>query len=268
MATIRIGTQGWNYEGWVGPLYPRGTRPVDFLSTYARAFSTVEVDSTFYANPSSKTIRAWSERVPRDFVFALKMPREITHDLRLRDALTATNLFIDRARELGDALGPVLIQMGPDFSPVEFSALEGFLSELPHDMNFAIELRNRDWISDQLLDRLAEHNVALALSDGRWIPRKTLLDLLARPTANFLYLRWMGPDRSIEDFSRIQVDRSRELEEWAVALATVPDSVSYIYGYVNNHFAGHSPESARQLQRLLGQTPVEPSSLEQQMTLF
>ena len=40
---IRIGTQGWNYDAWVGPFYQLGTRPADFLSVYARAFATVEV---------------------------------------------------------------------------------------------------------------------------------------------------------------------------------------------------------------------------------
>ena len=52
---IRIGTQGWNYEAWVGPFYPSGTRPADFLTVYSRAFSTVEVDSTFYRVPDAAT---------------------------------------------------------------------------------------------------------------------------------------------------------------------------------------------------------------------
>ena len=48
---IHIGTQGWNYDAWVGPFFPSATRAVDFLALYARAFETVEVDSTFYAIP-------------------------------------------------------------------------------------------------------------------------------------------------------------------------------------------------------------------------
>src|SRR5687768_944936 len=58
-ANVRLGTQGWNYDAWVGPLYPEGTRPADFLSVYSRAFQTVEVDSTFYAIPPAKTFRSW-----------------------------------------------------------------------------------------------------------------------------------------------------------------------------------------------------------------
>ena len=52
----RVGTQGWNYDAWVGPFYPEGTRPADYLTIYARGFDTVEVDSTFYAIPVAKTV--------------------------------------------------------------------------------------------------------------------------------------------------------------------------------------------------------------------
>ena len=70
-AEIHIGTQGWNYDAWVGPFYPTGTRPSDFLTVYSRAFDSVEVDSTFYASPAATTIRSWFDRTPRNFVFAL-----------------------------------------------------------------------------------------------------------------------------------------------------------------------------------------------------
>ena len=68
-AEIRLGTQGWNYPAWVGPFYPVGTRPRDMLATYARAFRTVEVVSTFYAIPPEPVVRGWIERVPEDFRF-------------------------------------------------------------------------------------------------------------------------------------------------------------------------------------------------------
>ena len=59
---MHIGTQGWNYDSWIGPFYPEGTKPVDFLRVYARAFNTVEVDSTFYAIPAASTVRDWASR--------------------------------------------------------------------------------------------------------------------------------------------------------------------------------------------------------------
>jgi uncharacterized protein YecE (DUF72 family) len=268
-APIRIGTQGWNYDAWVGPFYPTGTRAADFLMVYARAFTTVEVDSTFYAIPPAKTVRAWGERTPPGFKFALKMPQEITHERRLRPLDDTLELFFDRARELEDRLGPVLVQLGPDFGPSELPALAKFLPRLPGDVQVAIEFRHRGWISDGVLALLAEHEVALALTDARWIPRRQMLALAERPTAPFAYVRWMGPDRDIVDYSRIQVDRARELEAWSQALAALASRVrGGIYGYVNNHFAGHSPSSARDLQRLLGQQPVHPDELGEQLSLL
>jgi uncharacterized protein YecE (DUF72 family) len=265
---VRIGTQGWNYDAWVGPFYPSGTRAADFLAMYARAFDTVEVDSTFYAVPPVKTVRGWAERTPPGFRFALKMPQEITHERRLRDVEDTASLFYDRARELEQKLGPILIQLGPDFAPVELPALAQFLPTLPRDIRFAVEFRQRGWIHDGVLALLAEHDVALALTDARWIPRKQMMQLAAQPTTDFVYVRWMGPDRAIVDYSRVQVDRVRELELWTGVLWPLAVKGRSVFGYVNNHFAGHSPESARQLQLLLRQTPVDPARLGEQLTLF
>lgn len=269
---IRIGTQGWNYPAWVGPFYPSGTRPAAFLSTYARAFGTVEVDSTFYAVPAPKVVRGWASRVPDDFVFALKMPQEATHERRLRGAGEVVAAFLDSARELGSRLGPVLVQLGPDFDASERTALEDFVRGLPADLRFAVEVRHSSWMRPEPLGALTAvleaHAVALALSDGRWIPRETMAALAERPTAPFHYVRWMGPDRSITDYSRLQFDRSAEIGGWAGVLKGAALTGTEVFGYFNNHFAGHSPANAREMMRLLGEAVVEPGELDEQIPLF
>ena len=265
---IRIGTQGWNYADWLGSFYPTGTRARDFLSVYARAFDTVEVDSTFYAIPSASTVRSWVERTPPGFTFALKLPREITHERRLVGAEDVLDEFVDRARELGDRLGPVLVQLGPDFSPGEFPALAAFLPLLPSDLRAAVEFRQQGWIRDDVLRLLADHRVALALSDGRWLSRRVLTELASRPTADFHFVRWMGPNRDVTEFSHVQVDRSREIGTWADVLHPLPIQGIDVYAYFNNHFAGHSPASARELQQRLGQAATQPEELGEQISLF
>ncbi|MEO6443562.1 MAG: DUF72 domain-containing protein [Gemmatimonadaceae bacterium] len=266
--SIRLGAQGWNYDAWVGPFYPSGTRSADYLSIYARAFNTVEVDSTFYAIPPVKTIRAWGERVPAGFTFAPKLPQEITHENRLRHSEDLLALFCERLQTLGDKLGPILIQLGPDFGPAELPALAAFLPMLPREFDFAIEFRQRGWIHEGMLALLAEHRVALTLTDARWIPRKTMLGLADRPTADFAYIRWMGSNRELVDYSRVQVDRSRELGAWAQVLPGLAKRVRTVHGFVNNHFAGHSPASLRELHDLLGMPTVDPADLGEQMSLF
>ncbi|HEV8363419.1 MAG TPA: DUF72 domain-containing protein [Gemmatimonadaceae bacterium] len=265
---IRLGCMGWNYDAWVGPFFPSGTRATDFLSVYSRAFDTVEVDATFYAVPPAKTVRGWADRVPPDFVFALKLPQEITHERRFRQATEVLAAFSDSARELGRALGPILIQLGPDFAPNELPALAAFFRHLPRDLRFAIEFRQRGWIHDGVLALLADHSVALALTDGRWIPRKTMLALAERPTADFAYIRWLGPNRDLVDYSRIQIDRTREIEAWVGAIRQLATKTQAIYGYVNNHFSGHAPETTREFQRRLGLRAVEPAQMGEQLSLL
>jgi uncharacterized protein YecE (DUF72 family) len=269
MATaLHIGTQGWNYAAWAGVFYPDGTRAADYLPTYARAFGTVEVDSTFYAVPPVTTVRSWYDRTPSDFVFALKLPQSVTHEARLRDVDGTTDLFFERVRELRDKLGPVLVQLGPDFGPDELPALVDFVPRLPRDVRVAIEFRARGWMTPGVIAMLRDYGIAVALVDGQWIPRRWMIELVTRPTASFHYIRWMGPNRDIVDHSHVQVDRSRELELWAAAIEKVPDSVSDVYGYMSNYFAGHAPRSAKDLQEILGLGSVDPETLGEQIRLL
>lgn len=265
--SIHLGTQGWNYDAWLGPFYPPKTRPPEYLTVYSRAFDTVEVDSTFYAVPAAKTVRGWASRTPDHFRFSLKMPQEITHERRLRGCGDVASEFFDRARELGNKLAVVLLQFSPDFSPAELPALVEFLPTLPDDIDFAVEFRQREWMYEGVLALLRDHGVALTLSDGKFIPRKQMLALAEQPTADFVYIRWLG-SRQIVDFSRVQVDRTRDIGAWAGVIARLEKDGKTIYGYFNNHFSGHSPASARDLQRLLHQRPVDPDQLGEQMTLF
>ena len=265
---VRLGTQGWNYPAWVGPLYPAGTRAKDYLKLYARAFETVEIDSTFYAVPSANAVRGWLERTPRDFVFAPKLPREITHERELVGADSILREFLDRVRELGQRLGPVLVQLGPDFAPSKMSALEEFLPLLPDDIRFAVEFRHSGWLAEEVRDLLSEYRVALALSDGRWFPRDEILAQAMRPTTDFVYIRWMGENRDVMDYGRLQVDREAELLAWGEVIRGLSGRGFEAYGYVNNHFSGHSPATVRALQKRLGQEPLAPDEIGDQISLF
>ena len=177
--------------------------------------------------------------------------------------------FFDRARELGEKLGVVLLQLGADFTPTELPALAQFLPLIPHDVKCAVEFRHRGWIHDGVIALLAEHGVALAAT---WMASgfrgKQMLALAERPTADFAYVRLLGAEKDIVDYSRIQIDRSRELEGWAGVISRLAKQGRSVYAYTSNYFAGHSPASARDLQRLLHQAPVDPERLGEQMTLF
>jgi uncharacterized protein YecE (DUF72 family) len=264
---IHIGTQGWNYEWWKGTFYPREARPDERLELYARIFDTVEIDSTFYAPPSTASVLGWAKKTPEGFTFSPKLPKSITHEARLRDSARDVALFCERVRVLGPKLGVVLVQLPPDFSPAQFDVLASFLPTLPADIRFAVEFRDRAWIASETIDLLTRARVGLALVDSEWIPRELSLSVADRPTADFVYARWLGP-RILTDFSRLQISKDVELAEWACALRSLEPRVATILGYFNNHYQGHSPASANQFKKLLGQEPLDPSSLVRQPSLF
>jgi uncharacterized protein YecE (DUF72 family) len=274
-ASVQVGCQGWNYDDWVtGPtervFYPQGTRASGMLEVYARAFKTVEVDSTFYAIPPLSTFEGWARRTPPDFTFSLKLPQEITHERRLGEgSATILEEFCERARALKEKLASVLIQLPPQFELDRENglALRAFVPRLPRDIRFSIEFRSPAWLKDSVLDFLSEHNVALALVEGQWIAPEENRQLALRPTADFVYIRWMGA-RNLTRFDLVQRPQDENLAEWSQIISSLIKRVPRIYATFSNFYEGHAPASANKLKRLLGQPTVEAADLEDQPSLF
>jgi uncharacterized protein YecE (DUF72 family) len=266
-AKIFIGAQGWNYEDWIGSFYPRGSRTKELLSLYASIFDTVEIDSTFYAIPSENSVKGWRQRTPANFNFSLKLPSEITHKNRLRESQGILEQFIQRISLLEYKLSCVLIQLPPDFSPNERPAFNQFIELLPSQVKFAVEFRDANWLTEETISALARKNVALTLADSRWIHRTQSFSFIDNYPADFAYVRWLGP-RELTDFSRIQLDRSKELEQWAAAFAALQKRAGTIYGYFNNHYQGHSPASCNLFKEIIGLSALNPESLIKQPSLF
>lgn len=269
MATIRIGTQGWSFDTWSRLFYPEGLRPADRLETYARAFRTVEVDSTWYAIPPAERLDGWRERTPEDFVFCLKVPGEVTHERRLRHAHDVLNEFLAVARRLDHKLGHLLIQMPPDFAVTEPNreALAAFLRRLPEAFDFAIELRDADWLGDDTMALLELTGTTLCVSVGPWLATPAAIRASRRAPGRHLYLRWLGDPRH-QELADLVRERDAELDAWAGALKAMEAARDVVYGFFNNDYQGHAPESARRLQARLGQEAVPPGELREQRDLF
>jgi uncharacterized protein YecE (DUF72 family) len=281
MPTIKecahVGCQGWNYADWVTPpagsapvFYPQGTRDADMLAVYARAFDTVEVDSTFYAVPSASVVDGWNKRSPARFTFALKLPREITHEAALgKGADHVLAEFCDHARLLQEKLAAVLAQLPPQFeaSPDTTRSLARFLARLPKDLRFAVEFRHPSWIAEAVIELLNKHNVALALVEGEWIERRALWQCVEHLAANFAYVRWMGA-RDLTRFDAVQRPREKNLELWAEAIRRLCERVPAVFAYFSNFYEGFAPASANQLKELLGLPVIPPADLETQQSLF
>jgi uncharacterized protein YecE (DUF72 family) len=274
---VHVGCQGWNYDDWVtGPaggdrvFYPNGTRAPAMLEVYARAFQTIEVDSTFYAIPSAQTVDGWHKRTPPGFSFSLKLPQAISHEHLLRSS-SADILaeFCDRVQLLGEKLAVILVQLPPHFdaSPENTRALKEFLALLPRDVRFSIEFRSRDWMTEETLALLARYKVALCLVEGQWIPRDLMFERALPPSADFAYVRWMG-ERDLTRFDAVQRAQDANLKLWSEIIAEVCAHATDVYAYFSNFYEGYAPASANKLKRLFGQTTIEAADLEDQPSLF
>jgi uncharacterized protein YecE (DUF72 family) len=279
---IILGTSSFTATGWHGSFYPKGLRPADYLSYYAQHFDTVEIDSTFYATPNVGVVRSWNAKTPEGFLFAAKVPQEITHKRVLKDCDGETKVFLTTMEALGEKLGPLLFQFGK-FDKYAFKSLDDFLArlvpflkKLPKEHKFAVEIRNKDWLVPKLADVLREHGVALTLIDQGWMPRpwemKDKFDLI---TTDFTYVRWLGDRKGIEEktttWDKVIVDRQGDLSEWVSLLKKVQERRIMILAFANNHYAGFGPGTVDLFRSLWGDglpKPIIPPRMEKQRSLF
>ena len=271
---IRIGCQGWNYDDWTTKaggefiFYPRGTRSADMLALYAEIFDTIEVDSTFYAIPPLSTLENWYKKTPENFTFSLKLPQEISHTHGLRKtSFPVLEEFCERVKELKEKLAVVLIQMPPQFEASKENAqnLREILAQLPQEIRFAVEFRERGWLVEWTFEELEKNKVALALVEGNWIPRALMFETIGKFKSDFAYIRFMG-ERDLVRFDKIYREGDANLEIWKDEIEKI--KAKEIYIYFSNFYEGHAPESANKLKKLLGQKITEASSLENQASLF
>lgn len=263
-AVVRIGTQGWAYDDWKGVFYPPGAKQEDRLPFYAGVFDTVELDTTFYHAPRATIARSWARHAPEGFKFAAKVPRAITHEARLRGAGERLDAFARAMEPLGDKLGPLLVQLPAEFTRDDGTLrdLDAFLAGASEGLAVAVEFRHASWHEPAVMDVLRRRRAALAWTEWRELPP------VREVTADFLYLRWLGDRREIDRYDRVQVDRSASFAAWQADLERVLGEVREVYGYFNNHWAGHSPASANEMKRRLGLPHVEPRERWSQRELF
>ena len=238
-SNIYVGTSGWNYDHWRGVFYPPDCPKPGWLQHYARYFSTVEVNTTFYRHPRPETLEGWRQKTPEEFVWAVKASRYITHIKRLRNAGESLERFFNAARILKDKLGPVLFQLPPglDFKEGVFEEFCADLGKYHH--RCTIEVRHKSWLEECVLTKLEKNRIAFCISDtaGRYPYREAI-------TADFIYIRLHGPRRLYaSDYSE------EELQVWAKKIILWNRDT---YVYFDNDFGGYAPKNAARLKEILG----------------
>ena len=145
-----VGTSGFGYKEWQGKFYPEKISPKDMLRFYAQRLSTVEINNTFYHQPTEAVLTAWAEQVPEDFIFAFKAPQVITHFKRLQKVDDETEYFFRTLSLLNQRLGPVLFQFPKSFK-ANLPALKDFLKLIPGYIACAFEFRSPSWLTAETI---------------------------------------------------------------------------------------------------------------------
>ncbi len=240
-----LGTSGWSYADWEGTLYPVGLPPGGRLAEYVKRFATVEVDSTFYGAPKRSTVERWREVAPEGFLFAAKFPREITHENNLVGCEDDARSFVRAMSNLGDRLGPLLLQLPPGFTVEGMEALDKFLAGLPDGPSYAVEVRHRSWLDSELFGLLRERGAALTLVDYPQMPR------LEVATADFAYIRWLGNRREFPSgHTHPKKDRTEDLRWWSGVVDRFLEEGKTVFAYANNHYQNHSPSTVEQFLKV------------------
>jgi uncharacterized protein YecE (DUF72 family) len=190
-----IGTSGYNYPEWRGSFYPERQPAAQMLPYYAQVFSTVEINYTFYHQPTPKIVAGWSGETPAGFRFSLKAPRRITHTARLRDCAEPLHYFVETADGLHEKLGCLLFQL-PPYLRCDLALLEGFLDGLPRGVRAALEVRHASWLMDKVYELLAARGLALCIADSEKLSTPLII------TAPHAYLRLRDQGYTREDIVR------------------------------------------------------------------
>ncbi|MCI4322457.1 MAG: DUF72 domain-containing protein [Thermoplasmata archaeon] len=242
MGAILLGTSGWDYPEWVGPVYP-AHRNIDRLRHYADLFPIVEVNSTFYHLPTVSVVGSWVRRTPSGFRFAVKFPQTITHERRLVGADGELREFLRVVRPLTEAgrLVGALLQLPPSLA-FDAAIVRSFYESIPAELPVAVEFRQASWTSPESLELLKEFRLAYSVVD------EPLLPISLHVTGSFSYVRWHGHGTPLwYDYTYSPA----ELARWIPRIRQLAEDGRPVYGFFNNHFRGDAAVNCRQFTELL-----------------
>ena len=257
--TVLIGTSGFSYKDWVGPVYPEGLPKQEWLSFYANQFPTCELNFSYYRIPDGRTLERMAAKVPEGFLFTVKAYKGITHEREEPEP---------QMEQFAAALAPlieaekfacVLVQFPYSFHANQANrdyikrVREGF-----EGLPTVVEFRSREWISERTFDDLRALDLSFCCVDQ---PRfKNLVPPVAVATGPVAYVRfhgrnyqkWWQHDEAWERYDYTYSDE--ELVEWVTKIRQLDQEAPLTLVYMNNHWQGQAVGTARQLKTLMEET--------------
>lgn len=236
---VHIGCSGWNYDHWKRVFYKKSSSSGEWFSEYSSVFSTVEINNTFYRLPEESTFRKWHDQAAKGFIYAVKANRFITHMKKLKDPKEPVELFLGRARLLGEHLGPILFQIPPHWS-VNPKRLDEFTGILPAGLKYVFEFRDSSWYDDEVYGILSGKKMSVCRHDmeGSASP-----DVSVGPLC---YIRFHGTSGTYGGRYPDKV-----LKKWSDIIRKELDGKKEVYVYFNNDAEANAPKDAQRLWKIL-----------------
>jgi len=267
-ASIYIGTSGWSYpkgEGtWTGYFYPTGK--INELEYYSQFFNTVEVNSSFYRPPNPGYVYNWVRRVPKDFLFTVKLWQKFTHPKMYQEATGKEAVIsqkdVDQFKQSLEPLvkygklGALLAQFPPSFKNDSYGQ-QILLAVIRTfgQYRLAVELRHRSWSDDEdFAQLLRDNNISWVHIDE---PKfQSSLAPEVPQTSDMAYFRFHGRNKEMwwqgDSETRYKyLYSSDEINELAEKVMAVTGQTKYTFALFNNHWQGYAPRNAVDMMKSL-----------------
>jgi uncharacterized protein YecE (DUF72 family) len=229
---VYVGCAKWNKQD-LKNFYPRGTK--DELAYYATQFNSIELNATFYRQPTVAQVISWRDKTPDGFKFFPKITQSVSHFKRLNNTQPIVEEFCDAIVNFEDKLGMVFLQLHNNFGYKNYDKLVAFIENFPKAVPLALEVRHSEWfndqkIADELSALLEQNGVANILVDTAG--RRDLLHM--RPTTPTAFVRYVGANHPESEYKRLDVWLDR-LDQWVKA------GLQTIYFFVHQNEEKESP---------------------------
>jgi uncharacterized protein YecE (DUF72 family) len=209
-ASAFVGVSGFSYPKWKGRFYPEDTKTEEFLAYYSQHLGSVEINSSFYAQPSTAMVKSWSEKTDEKFRFSFKAPRLITHILKLgKGSSEAAEKLSKTLDSLGPRRGPVLFQL-PPFSKMDLKLLGDFLSATGGVENRVFEFRHESWLKDSVYELLEANAAGFCIAETEEM--KPVFQVTGK-TAYFRLRKDSYDGKTVDDWARKIAETAKTAEE-------------------------------------------------------
>ena len=216
-----IGCSGFHYKEWKKVFYPEGLAQTKWFDHYSSKFDTIELNVTFYRFPRLPVLESWYNKSPAHFLFAVKVPRFITHFRKFIGTEESLRSFYEIIKEgLKEKIGPILFQLPPDFIYSE-EKLQQIIQSLNSSFSNVIEFRHSSWWNEKVYSLLKKHNITFCSISYPKLPDDVIT------TSDIIYYRFHGVPKLY--YSKYE---NKDLKK--IVDAIQKSSVKTVFVYFNN----------------------------------